>query len=412
MTSFFHRSIRRFRLLAVAICSIAALHSAPADAWKSLDLTSVPEVFPSEKVKSTDPRIRAVFFSGAPYHGSPTRVFAWIGVPRLPAGQLAPGIVLLHGGGGTAFESWVKLWVDRGYAAIAIDHFGGMPDPLDAKARPRNPAGGPTGGSAVFSQLGEPLTDQWPFHAVTAAVRALSLLRAEPGVDPERIGVTGISWGGYLTCLFAGVDSRLRFAVPVYGCGYYKDSVFAGAIAKRPAAESALWFSHWDASNYLSSVRAPMLWVNGTNDHFFWLPAWQQSYRQTPAATRTLSLRVAMPHGHPPAGDPPEVLAFADSIVRGGHPLAVAGPMKLEGDTVTAAYQSIRPVIRAELNYCVESAGPWEQRKWLTTPATLASGSVSVTLPAGAAVYYLNLIDDQERISSTEHAFVTPPPSS
>jgi hypothetical protein len=36
-------------------------------------------------------------------------------------GRKVPGIVLLHGGGGTAFESWVKLWVDRGYAAIAID---------------------------------------------------------------------------------------------------------------------------------------------------------------------------------------------------------------------------------------------------------------------------------------------------
>jgi hypothetical protein len=25
-----------------------------------------------------------------------------------------------------------------------------------------------------------------------------------------------------------------------------------------------------------------------------------------------------MKHGHPPVGDPPEILAFADSIVRGG----------------------------------------------------------------------------------------------
>jgi dienelactone hydrolase len=403
----FHRVLR---LLSLCVWSFTTLNAAPVDFRDEVASSAPPEVFPSESIRSSDDRIRSVFFAGAPFRGSPTRVFAWIGVPRLPDGQLAPGIVLLHGGGGTAFESWVKLWVDRGYAAIAIDHFGGLPDPLDAKARPRNPAGGPPGGGAVFSQLGEPLTDQWPFHAVTAAVRALSLLRAEPGVDADRIGVTGISWGGYLTCLFASVDSRLRFAIPVYGCGHYADTIFSTAIAKRPAAESALWFSHWDASNYLGSVRAPILWVNGTNDHFFWLPAWQQSYRQTPAASRTVTLRVAMPHGHPPAGDPPEVLAFADSIVRGAPALAVVEPMKLEGDTVSCAYRSARSVIRAELNYCVESAGPWEQRKWLFTPATVSSASVSARLPAGAAVYYLNLIDDQGLITSTEHASVTTPP--
>ena len=30
-------------------------------------------------------------------------------------------VVLVHGGGGTAFSEWVKLWAKRGYAAIAMD---------------------------------------------------------------------------------------------------------------------------------------------------------------------------------------------------------------------------------------------------------------------------------------------------
>jgi dienelactone hydrolase len=400
------------RFLALVLLCLVSLRADPAALWDLDTLAAAPAVYPSEAIHSSDERIRALFFESAPYRGKPTRVFAWIGVPRLPAGELAPGIVLLHGGGGTAFESWVKLWVDRGYAAIAIDHFGGLPDPLDPKARPRNPDGGPPGGGATFAQLGEPLRDQWPFQAVTAAVLAHSLLRTEPGVDPARIGVTGISWGGYLTCVVAGLDPRLRFAAPVYGCGHYTDTVFAGAIAKRPAAESALWFGQWDAANFLPSVTAPMLWANGTNDHFFWLPAWQQSYRRLPASvTRTLALRVAMPHGHPPAGDPPEVLAFADSVVRGAAPLAIIEPMKREDDTVAAAYRSARPIIRAELNYCVETEGPWEQRKWLTTPATFTPSAVTVPLPSDATAYFLNLFDDRGLIVSTEHAFATPPPA-
>ncbi len=393
-------------LLALAALGIVPLRT--AELWDIDALAAAPKVFPSETIKPSDDRIRALFFEGAPYRGKPTRVFAWLGVPRLAPGEKAPGIVLLHGGGGTAFESWVKTWVDRGYAAIAIDHFGTLPVPPDAKPRPLNPDGGPPGGSLAFSQLGEPLRDQWPFHAVTAAILAHSLLRAEPGVDPQHIGVTGISWGGYLTCVLAGLDSRLRFAIPVYGCGYYADTTFAGSLAKLPPAQSALWFSQWDAANYLPSVRVPMLWVNGTNDNFFWLPAWQKSYRSTSSSHRTLALRVNMRHDHPPAGDPPEVLALADSIVRGGTPMAEVKEMKREGEALTVAYQSVRPIVRAELNYSVESEVPWKQRKWITVPASVSPSAVTARLPADARVYFLNLIDDRGCLVSTEHAVVAP----
>ena len=46
-------------------------------------------------------------------------------------------------------------------------------------------------------------------------ILAHSLLRSWPRVDPERIGLTGISWGGYLTCIATGVDNRFKFAIPV-----------------------------------------------------------------------------------------------------------------------------------------------------------------------------------------------------
>ena len=36
--------------------------------------------------------------------------------------------------------------------------------------------------------------------------------------------MTGISWGGYLTCLVASLDSRFIAAAPVYGCGFYDES--------------------------------------------------------------------------------------------------------------------------------------------------------------------------------------------
>jgi dienelactone hydrolase len=384
----------------------AVLHAAPHEVWDAAALKSSPEVFPGGAIHATDERIRSLLFSNVPFHGKPTRVFAWLGKPQLPEGQRAPGIVLLHGGGGTAFESWVKLWVDRGYAAIAIDHFGGLPAGRDGDPSPRNPQGGPSGGSAVFSQLDEPIGDQWPFHAVAAASRALSLLRAEPGVDPDRIGVTGISWGGYLTCLFAGVDDRLRFAIPVYGCGYHDDTIFGGILRKLPSDQSALWLRQWDASIYLRSVRIPMLWVNGTNDHFFWLPAWRRSAAAVNPELCTRTLKVAMRHGHPPAGDPPEVRAFADSVVRSAPPLSKVGRCERRGSVVTVAFQSARPMRCAVVHFTRDSTGPWEAKVWQSLEATVNGDKATAALPDGVAAYFMNFADDQGFIVSSNPEFV------
>ena len=50
-------------------------------------------------------------------------------------------------------------------------------------------------------------------------VDAITWLAAQPWCS-GRVGMTGISWGGYLTSLVCGLDSRLKFAIPVYGCGH------------------------------------------------------------------------------------------------------------------------------------------------------------------------------------------------
>ena len=166
--------------------------------------------------------LEAVYIENEPYQGNRTTVFAWMGLPELKPGEQCPAMVLLHGGGGTAFDSWVGLWNARGYAAIAIDQCGCQPQipVVDGEPHDRNPDGGPPGWDQSVLQINDPPTDQWQYHAITAAIRAHSLLAHHPDVDADRIGVTGISWGGYMTCLVAAVDERFKCAVPVYGCGF------------------------------------------------------------------------------------------------------------------------------------------------------------------------------------------------
>jgi|GEM_PF-2952786 len=89
------------------------------------DFRSPPPVFPAPKLTELE-GVKSVFFLGAPSHDRPTKVFAFYGVPKAKEGNV-PGIVLVHGGQGTAYANWVRLWNERGYAAIAFDHFGGLP---------------------------------------------------------------------------------------------------------------------------------------------------------------------------------------------------------------------------------------------------------------------------------------------
>ena len=163
---------------------------------------------------------RAIFFKGPSFQGKPTRVFAWLGIPEVKPARKVPGMVLVHGGGGTAFDEWVRLWVKRGYAAIAMDTCGQIP--VGKYGHWVEDAQGGPHGWGGFDQIDEPREDQWTYQAVAKIVLAHSLLRSLQEVDPDRTGVTGISWGGYLTCIVAGVDSRFKLAVPVYGCGFYR----------------------------------------------------------------------------------------------------------------------------------------------------------------------------------------------
>jgi len=66
--------------------------------------------------------VQEVYYEGEPFHGKPTRVFAYVGRPE-GKGPF-PGVVLVHGGGGKAFSAWADHWAKRGYVAIAMDTAG------------------------------------------------------------------------------------------------------------------------------------------------------------------------------------------------------------------------------------------------------------------------------------------------
>lgn len=387
--------------------STSEAKSAPPVAWPLATLFRPPATFPAPEFSA--PGVRALFYESVPYRGKPTRVFAWLGVPELPPGRTCPGVVLLHGGGGTALDEWVCLWNARGYAAIAMDQCGsvpGAPETRQCGPHARHEHSGPAGWDASFDRTAEPIEDQWPYHAVAAAIAGHSLLAAQPGVDAGRIGVTGISWGGYLTSIVAGVDARLKAAVPVYGCGFLgMDSCWNdNAFPALPAEQVRRWLEHWDPACYLPQARMPLCWISGTNDFAYPLSALQKSYN-LPPGPRTLCVRVEMPHSHVDGWAPAEIGVFMDSLLRGGEPLPRFREHGRDGNKVWAVCQSVRPLAKAEL-CCTGALGHWTDRKWNIHPARYdaATGRIEADLPPRATVWFLNAFDDRDCVASTPHA--------
>ncbi len=62
------------------------------------------------------------------------------------------------------------------------------------------------------------------------AIRGIDLLAARPEVDPERIGVTGISGGGAMSWFIAAIDPRVKAAAPVCGNSTLKSHILTRTI--------------------------------------------------------------------------------------------------------------------------------------------------------------------------------------
>lgn len=395
-------------MLAISLgnSACADAHDTPASKWDLSALYRAPQTNPAPGFQ--EPGVRAVFFDGPTFQGKPTRVFAWIGIPAHEHGTKVPGMVLVHGGGGTAFAEWVRRWTDRGYAAIAMDLNGEVPTGTYnnwTRHEWAGPAGSAAPGNSGFDQIEWPITDQWCYHAVADVILANSLLRSFPDVDARRIGVTGVSWGGFLTCIVAGVDSRFRFAAPVYGCGFLgDDSAWTTAFHNMGADRARKWLDAWDPAEYLPRARMPMLWLSGTNDFAYPLSSLQKSYRLS-RGTRTIVLRVRMPHNHGPASEgPEEIRVLADAMFRGGSGLARIVRQGSRKEEAWVSYRSRIPIQSAELLYTCD-AGAWQEREWHQSPAAVDSAAhrITATIPVAARVYCFNLIDALGCIVSSEH---------
>ena len=410
-------------LIAVLIYSALA-RAEDNDTVGPWNLTSLQSTVPEATWLQRDQPIHSLTYVGEEFEGHPTDVFAFYASPatlgNAQTGDKFPGVVLIHGGGGTAFADWVYLWAERGYGAIAMD-LSGMrpPDPVfdpqfgrpvghqsDSKHRTRLERGGPLHGhEQKFDSIGGTTSDDWSFHAVASVMRAHSLLRSFSEIDADRTAVTGISWGGYTTCLVASLDDRFKAAVPVYGCGFLHE----GESVQKPSIDklgerAPDWVKTYDPGTWLSRCRVPILFVNGTNDVHYPLDSYMKSYNVVPGE-KQMRIVVNMPHGHPPGWTPQEIGLFIDSKCRDGVPLPMPANPIVEGDTVRLTVDSQTAIKQAQLHYTTED-GLRSKRQWVSVPAEVNEKTITVAKPpANANTWFLTIQDERDAIVSTTVQF-------
>ena len=390
--------------IALGVCSAYALPTTAK--WNTEELYRTPQSWPCEAFAAKSNQLsvatvngavtaRYIWLEGLAYKGKPTKFLACYAIPKAADGRSVPAMVCVHGGNGTAYRDWVELWAKRGYAAIAMDTCGSIPVRVPGTKFDwiSSGIGGPRGWGG-FANVNDDIKDQWPYHAVSTVVRSHSFLRAQSGVDSERIGITGLSWGGFLTCLSAAVDKRFKLAVPVYTCAFY-DTIGSAEERRKTIGDVKWrrWLDLWDPKHYIPEIDMPIMWLSGTNDRSFPYGSLRKTFPLVKVPLDVV-IRPRMPHGHTAGWSPKEILAYADSFFRNGLKLPKVSAPVAAGNTAVARFESgegFMAPVAAELHYTTAD-GKWENRLWRCRPARMEGASAIADMPSGVTAHFINLV--------------------
>ncbi|MHC4874317.1 MAG: alpha/beta hydrolase family protein [Planctomycetota bacterium] len=184
------------------------------------------------------------------------------GVCGTPEGEGPfPAILHIHGGTQTMDAAAVADWVRRGYAAMSFDWTG----PKEGRL-----AENITSYPEIFEgELPLPVS-QKQYLGYHAARYCLSILEKMENVDPDRIGIYGISWGGFLTWVVNGTDLRVKCAVPIYGTGglHREGHIWNQDFSKYTSEEKSAWFRLMEPLTFAPQQNGKILHINAANDFF------------------------------------------------------------------------------------------------------------------------------------------------
>jgi dipeptidyl aminopeptidase/acylaminoacyl peptidase len=188
--------------------------------------------------------------------GRPVR--SWLVLPRTAsAASRAPLLLWVHGGPMSSWNGWSWRWnpwlmAARGYAVL-------LPDPALS-----------TGYGQEFIARGY---HDWGARPLADIMAATEPVLARPDIDPDRVGMMGGSYGGYMANWIAGHTDRFKAIVSHAGL-WALDQMFGTTdhpMFWRPQFGDPLTQPEMYEANspdrHIERIRTPMLVIHGNKDY-------------------------------------------------------------------------------------------------------------------------------------------------
>lgn len=382
------------KLICFVFTLLFSVHAIAQDPFKPY-LTGKPPVIVKElgeEIRGNVKVRKLVFHSRdvqTPRGAIPTNIFAAIVRPLQPGKY--PGLLIFHGGGGNAEMDKALAWAKLGYITAVLDEPGiGNSDKMSEHS---------TGLWKTYKYGTNRFTDvpqSTIFDGVLASLQMLYLLNAQPDVIKDRIGIAGISWGGYMTTMITGLAGKyVHASFSVYGCGYYDEgSTFQKGLDTMATAKKAAWLRYLDAGRRAQNIRTPFFIAGAANDAFFYPPAVMQTLRVLKSKDVNHlfgpngSHKIMLPGGTTKKDTTrPGWLemeqAYFDYHLKGiGQPLpVVTASEQVNATQLRFKVKSTTPITEAIIYYSYADT-TWPQRVWVPVTAALAGdGWYKATLP-------------------------------
>jgi len=309
-----------------------------------------------------------------------------------------PALLLLHGGGSRAEDllGYVQGYAGRGYVTLAIDQPGicGLDNtPNSSGPWKSRPGGEPPRFDVAAGPEHSILVD-----AEVADVEAFNWLLTQSNVNPNAVGVSGFSWGGYSTTMISGLlGSKVKAAYAVFGCGFYdQGSFWKDIISGLSATDRDTWLTYFDAGRRAGQMKATYFLEGETNDTYFW----PEAVGATLAAIAGPKNHVWGPnlnHHQLPASDA-MIQRHFDYYLKGlGSPFSSVAVSSIEpqadgGKRVVIDVDVPTGVTLASADlYYSEQATTWQTRVWTAIHADVVSDNrYAVTLAPALAAKSIN----------------------
>lgn len=232
--------------------------------------------------------IKHVEFLSEIYGGVKVKIYGLLMQPSNITGKI-PAVLLLHGyqGSHKSFIEIMEYLAFHNYTVLAIDAPGCGYSTKFPECIPQNIVNGTQGPQGAYF-----------YHAIWAALRAITFLRTLPEVDTTRIAVSGASMGGIETFIIASIDPRVSIAIPIVAAGNYENLIRAGTFANGlippnvsindEGARNIM--KYFDVIAYVPKIKIPILMLASTNDEFFTLESTNDTFNMIGSNDKTLNL--------------------------------------------------------------------------------------------------------------------------